>query len=125
MQTIYPYQTRFAIQALTTLADELEAVDFAAWFALSSAAMCLEHLLRGEEPSDIAEVSARLKDLPGASLHGKTMFAAISVAEAIIEGHRHGMAVIQRETPRPPRRPVWIGIDPASPGADRTARSPA
>lgn len=109
-QIVYPNQVRFAIQALTMLADELEAADIPEWFALASAAMCLESLLRGEAPSDIAEVSACLKKLgvtnPGARLCGRTMYAAVSVASNLIDDHRLGLLAIQREPQQTARREV-------------------
>lgn len=123
MQIIYPYQVRFLIQSLTTLAESFDGAEGPAWHTLASAAACLERLLRGEDPANVIDITACLKDLdapnPGDRRCGKTLFIAVSMAITILEGHRLGLIVIRTEAPRPPRPPVWIGIDLAV-GPDRT-----
>lgn len=118
MQIIYPYQVRFAIDNLTTIAEDLEFVESPDWHVFASAAACLESLIHGVTPADIDQVSARLRAFPlpnpGARLFGKKTFLAVSMAITIIDGHRFGLLTIQRAiTPD-----FWIGIDMGT--GDRT-----
>lgn len=118
MQTIYPYQVRFAINNLTAIAEDLEFVESPDWHTFASAAACLESLIKGITPADIDQVSARLRALslpnPGARLFGKKSFLAVSMVITIIDGHRHGLITIQQAiTPA-----FWSGIDMGT--GDRT-----
>lgn len=121
--TVYPYQVRFLINGLTRYAEHHEEENSPHWHALASAAACLERMLQGETPTDAAEVSRRLESLnlidPSPMRCGKAYFHIVSLAEAMIEGHRLGLLVIQREALRYPRQPLWIGIDIGA--GDRTA----
>lgn len=122
VKTIYPYQVRFVINLLTSYAEIHEEEGSQHWHALASAAACLERILRGETPTDAAQVAQRLEALnvtdPSPMRCGKTYYFAVSLAEAMIEGHRLGLLVIKREEQRQPRPPVWIGIDMGT--GDRT-----
>lgn len=124
MQTIYPYQVRVVINGLVRHAEHHEEENGPHWYAMTSAAACLERILRGETPPDAAEVSERLKSLNIIDLSprrcGKTYYCIVSIAEAMIEGHRLGLLVIEREARRNTMPRYWIGIDMAT-GSDRSA----
>lgn len=118
VKTIYPYQVRFVINLLTRYGEFHEEEGSKHWYAITSAAACLESILRGETPADAAKVAQRLEELnvtdPSPMRCGKTYYFAVSLAEAMIEGHRLGLLIIKREEQRQPRPPVWIGIDMGS-----------
>lgn len=127
MQTFYAYQARFVITGLTNLADELELAEMPQWHAVARAAACIEHLLHGETPADIADVTASLKDLsiknPGVRRCGQLTFLLIDLAITLIDAIRLGLLDIQPKAERLKIQPRWIGIDMAKPGADRTVWS--
>lgn len=111
MQTLYPYQVRFVISALTRYAEFHEDEESPHWHALASAAACLERILQGETPADAAEVAKRLKALEATNTG---YYFIVASAEAIIDGHRLGLIIVHPEIPRPPTRPFFIGIDTGS-----------
>jgi hypothetical protein len=118
MPTIfYSYQARFVVTGLTNLADELELAEIPAWHTIARAAACLENLLYGEEPADIADVAASLKALnipnPSYRQFGKFTFLLVDLAIALLDGVRLGLLDIQPKLQRPTliAKPVWIGLD--------------
>lgn len=122
--TFYSYQARFVVTGLTNLADELELAGIPQWHTIASAAACLENLLYGEQPADIADVVANLKSLglidPPYRRFGKFSFLLVDLAIAVIDGVRLGLLDIQPKLQRPKLiAPVWIGIDMGT--GDRTA----
>lgn len=125
MQTFHAYQARLLITGLTNLADELELAEMPQWHTIASAAACLESLLYGEHPADIANVTASLKALnipnPSYRRFGKFTFLLVSTAIVILDAIRLGLLDIQPILPRPPLRPIWIGIDLAD-GPDRSVK---
>jgi hypothetical protein len=124
MQTFYAYQARFVVTGLTNLADELELADIPAWHTIASAAACLETLLYGEQPANIADVIASLKSLkltdPYPRRNGKFTFLLVDLAITLLDGIRLGLLDIQPKLQRPTliAKPVWIGIDQGT--GDRT-----
>lgn len=123
MQTFHAYQARLLITGLTNLADQLELAEIPQWHTIARAAACLESLLYGEQPADLADVTASLKALnvtnPSPRLCGKFSFLVVSLAIAILDAIRLDLLDIQPKLPRPALRPIWIGIDLAT-GPDRT-----
>lgn len=122
MQTFHNYQTQFVVTALTNLAEELELAENRSWHAIASAAACLERIMYGEQPANIAEVVDGLKALklcdPFPQRCGKFTFLLVDLAISLIEGVRLGLLDILPKLQRPPRPPVWIGIDTGT--GDRT-----
>lgn len=122
MQTFYSYQARFVVTGLTNLAEELELAEIPAWHAIASAAACLEHTMYGEQPADIADVVSGLKALklsdPFPRRCGKFTFLLVDLAITLLDGIRLGLLDILPKLQRPPRPPVWIGIDMGT--GDRT-----
>jgi hypothetical protein len=125
MQTFYAYQARFVITGLTNLADELELAEMSEWHAIARAAACIERLLHGEQPDDLAEITASLKALnipkPSVRRCGNFTFLLIDLAITLIDGIRLSLLEIQPKLQRPAIRPNWIGIDLAN-GPDRAYR---
>lgn len=124
MQTIYPYQAHFVITGLTNLADQLETAEIPEWHTVASAAACLESLIYGEQPADIATVAASLKALnipnPSYRRFGEFTFLIINLAISLLDAIRLGLLEIQPKAERPKIQPRWIGIDMAKPGKDIT-----
>lgn len=127
MPTIFHnYQAQYVITGLTNLADELELAEIPAWHTIASAAACLESLLYGEQPADIADVAASLKALnipnPSYRRFGKFTFLLVDTAIALLDAIRLGLLDIQPKMQRPQLRPqllpTWIGIDMGT--GDRT-----
>jgi hypothetical protein len=121
--TIYPSQVRSIIRGLVIYAEDFEEQGLPHWYALASAAACLESILRGETPTDADQVSQRLKSInaidPSPRRFGKRFHGVVSTAEVMIEGNRLGVLLIQREVQQIAMPPVWIGIDLAT-GQDKT-----
>lgn len=122
MQTFYAYQARLVITGLTNLADELELAEIPEWHTIARAAACLENLLHGDQPADIADITASLKELnipnPGYRRLGKFTFLLVDLTILMLDGIRLGMLEIQPKI----KRPIWIGVDMAA-GQDQTVRS--
>ncbi|MFZ2972282.1 MAG: hypothetical protein WA049_06555 [Ferribacterium limneticum] len=123
MQTINAYQVRPVITGLTNLAEALELAEMPQWHTIASAAACLESLIYGEQPTDLATVAASLKalNIPDQSYRrfGKFTFLTVNLAISILDAIRWDLLDIQPKLPRPPLRPIWIGIDLAN-GLDRS-----
>lgn len=115
MQTFYSDQARFVVTGLTNLAEELELADIPAWHAIARSAACLERIMYDEQPADIAEIVSGLKALklsdPYPRRCGKFTFLLVDLAITLLDAIRLGMLEIQPKLQRPPRPPVWIGID--------------
>ncbi|PKO49037.1 MAG: hypothetical protein CVU31_02650 [Betaproteobacteria bacterium HGW-Betaproteobacteria-4] len=124
MQILPAHNVSLVITGLTNLADELELAEMPQWHAVASAAACIEHLLHGETPTDIADVTASLKDLgiknPGVRRCGQFTFLLIDLSITMIDAIRLGLLDIQPKLERPKIQPLWIGIDMAKPGKDTT-----
>lgn len=123
MQTFYSYQARLVVTGLCNLAEELDLAELPQWHTIASAAACLERLMYGEQPADLADVVANLKALgltnPTYRRFGKFTFLLIDLAIALLDGIRLGLLDIQPKLQRPTlANPVWIGIDQGT--GDRT-----
>ena len=119
MQTFHSYQTQFVVTALTNFADELELADNPSWHAIASAGACLERIMHGEQPANIAEVVEALKLCdPFPKRCGKFTFLLVDLSITLLEGVRLGLVDIVPKLQRPPRPPFWIGIDMGT--GDRT-----
>lgn len=124
MQTFYSYQARFLVTGLTNLAEQLELAELPQWHTIASAAACLERLMVGEQPADLATVIASLKALrltdPSPRRIGKSSFLLVDLAITLLDAIRLGLLDIQPKLQRPTLRPlpVWIGIDMGT--GDRT-----
>lgn len=123
MQTFYSYQARLVVTGLTNLADQLELAEQPQWHTIASAAACLESLLYGEQPAELADVIANLKALrltdPSPRRIGKFSFLLVDLSITLLDAIRLGLLDIQPKLQHPPLRPIWIGIDLAN-GPDRT-----
>lgn len=117
MQTFYSYQARLVVTGLTNLADQLELAEQPQWHTIASAAACLESLLYGEQPAELADVIANLKALrltdPSPRRIGKFSFLLVDLSITLLDAIRLGLLDIQPRLQRPTLRPqpVWIGID--------------
>lgn len=116
MQTFYAYQARFVVTGLTNLAEELELAELPLWHTIASAAACLERLMYGEQPADLATVVASLKALklnePYPRRTGKLTFLLVDLSITLIDGIRLGLIEIMPKLKRPTIiTPVWIGLD--------------
>ena len=123
MQTFHSYQARLVVTGLTNLADELDLAEDPAWHSIASAAACLERLLYGEQPEDLADVVAKLKALdlsnPAPRRQGRFTFLLVEMTIALLDGIRLGLLDIQPKLQRPWLiAPVWIGMDMGT--GDRT-----
>lgn len=117
MKTVfYSYQARFVVTGLTNLAEELELAEMSEWHTIARAAACLESLLYGEQPADIANVVDGLKSMnlsnPAPRRSGQFTFILIDLTVVLLEGIRLGLLDILPKLQRPKLiAPLWIGID--------------